>query len=64
MSRLGKKHFEMAYEVSAPDGERLVSGNTVQVWYDYESACTSRIPLEVGAAIRRWEGIPEGKDTY
>jgi acyl-CoA thioester hydrolase len=64
VSRLGKKHFEMAYAVMAPDGERLISGSTVQVWYDYESARTSRIPTEVGEAIRRWEGIPQGQDTY
>jgi len=36
VSRLGRKHFDLEYEVSSEDGERLVSGVTTQVMYDYE----------------------------
>ena len=59
VSLLGKKHFEMSYEVLSPAGERLISGRTVQVWYDYQATRTSRIPEVVAAAIRAWEG-PQG----
>jgi len=33
--RVGRKHFEMEYEVRSADGEKLQSGSTVQVMYDY-----------------------------
>jgi acyl-CoA thioester hydrolase len=56
VSRLGKKHFEMEYEVRAPAGERLISGQTVQVWYDYGAARTTRIPEEVKAALEALDG--------
>ena len=58
VSLLGKKHFAMAYEVTAPAGERLISGTTVQVWYDYAATRTVRIPDAVRESIRSWEGIP------
>jgi acyl-CoA thioester hydrolase len=57
VSLLGKKHFEMSYEVKSQDGDRLISGKTVQVWYDYASVRTARIPDAVKEAIRRWEEI-------
>jgi acyl-CoA thioester hydrolase len=57
VSRLGKKHFEMAYQVLSPEGEALISGTTVQVWFDYQAARTSRIPDAVVEAIRTWEDI-------
>jgi acyl-CoA thioester hydrolase len=56
VGRLGKKHFDMAYEVRSPEGDKLISGSTVQVWYDYEISKSVRIPEEVVAAIRAWEG--------
>jgi acyl-CoA thioester hydrolase len=59
VARLGKKHFEMAYDVLSPAGERLISGTTVQVWYDYAAAQSARIPAEVADVIRGWEGLPE-----
>ena len=58
VDRLGKKHFEMSYEALSPDGEKLISGSSVQVWYDYASAKSTRIPEEVQGAIRAWEGYP------
>jgi acyl-CoA thioester hydrolase len=58
VGRLGKKHFEMSYEALAPDGEKLISGTTIQVWYDYQTQKTARIPEDVRSAIRAWEGSP------
>ena len=63
VSLLGKKHFEMAYEVQSQEGERLISGTTVQVWYDYDAARTSRIPGGVAEAIRAWEGLGDDPGT-
>jgi acyl-CoA thioester hydrolase len=56
VSLLGKKHFEMEYEACGPDGERLVSGRTVQVWYDYAAARSARIPEAARQQIGHWEG--------
>jgi acyl-CoA thioester hydrolase len=56
VSRLGKKHFEMVYEVSGEDGERLQSGRTVQVMYDYAAGAATRIPDAVRAAIEALDG--------
>jgi acyl-CoA thioester hydrolase len=56
VGRLGKKHFDMSYEVRSPDGEKLISGTTIQVWYDYASAKSARIPEGVLGAIRDFEG--------
>lgn len=56
VSRLGKKHFEMVYEVSGEDGERLQSGRTVQVMYDYAAGRTTRIPEGVRAAVEALDG--------
>lgn len=56
VSVLGKKHFEMEYEVVSGDGERLMSGSTVQVMYDYREGKTVRIPEEVRTEIESLEG--------
>ena len=56
VSRLGKKHFEMEYEVRSAAGERLQSGSTVQVMFDYEGGRTARIPEAVHAAIEAFDG--------
>jgi len=56
VSRLGKKHFEMAYEVRGEGGERLQSGRTVQVMYDYAAGATSRIPEDLRRAIEELDG--------
>jgi acyl-CoA thioester hydrolase len=60
VSLLGKKHFEMEYEVLGADGARLQSGRTVQVMYDYVAGASTRIPESVRAAIEALEG-PFGK---
>ncbi|HSW30891.1 MAG TPA: thioesterase family protein [Longimicrobiales bacterium] len=56
VSRLGRKHVEMAYEVVGEEGERLQSGRTVQVMYDYAAGEATRIPDAVRAAIEALDG--------
>ena len=56
VTRLAKKHFEMEYEVLSSEGERLQSGRTVQVWYDYEAGKAARIPEPVRAALEARDG--------
>jgi len=57
VSRLGRKHFEMEYEVHAEeDGDLLISGRTVQVMYDYEKGGSKRLPAEVREAVEALEG--------
>lgn len=56
VSRLGKKHFEMSYQVLGEDGARLQSGHTVQVMYDYAAAAAVRIPDAVRRAIEDFDG--------
>ena len=56
MSRLGKRHFEMSYEVVGEDGGRLITGTTVQVMYDYEGKGTKPIPGEIREAIGAFDG--------
>lgn len=62
VSRLGKKHFEMEYEVTGEDGTRLQSGKTVQVMYDYDAAAAVRIPDDARRAIEAFDG-PFGRDA-
>jgi acyl-CoA thioester hydrolase len=56
VSRLGKKHFEMEYEVVGASGERLQSGRTVQVMYDYDAGAPVRMSDDVRAAIEALDG--------
>lgn len=56
VARLGKKHFEMAYEVLGEDGARLQSGRTVQVMYDYRAGATTHVPDQVRRAIEALDG--------
>ena len=54
--RLGKKHFEMAYEVRSPERGRLVTASTVQVMFDYGAGVTKRIPDDMRARIEELDG--------
>ncbi len=56
VSRLGKRHFEMEYEVRSGEGELLVSGATTQIMYDYEAARSKAIPDEMRGAIEALDG--------
>ncbi|MEK9502069.1 acyl-CoA thioesterase [Gaopeijia maritima] len=56
VSRLGKRHFEMEYEVRSAEGELLVSGSTTQVMYDYEAESSMPVPADTRAAIEEIDG--------
>lgn len=56
VSRLGRKHFEMEYDVRAPEGGRMISGATVQIMYDYAAAASRSVPDDVRAAIEAADG--------
>ncbi len=63
VSRLARKHFEMEYEVRSAEGEKLQSGETVQVWYDYAAGASARVPEDVRAALEAFDG-PFGARGY
>jgi acyl-CoA thioester hydrolase len=55
---LGRKHFEMDYEVRDAGGELLVSASTVQVMYDYRAGTSISVPDELRARLEAFEGAP------
>ena len=61
VSLLGRKHFVMDYLIDSPVGERLVSGTTVQVMYDYSVRASKRLPEDVRNPILAFEG-PFGRN--
>jgi len=56
VSRIGRKHFEMEYEVRSEAGERLVSGTSVQVMYDYEAGASIPMPPDLATTLEEWDG--------
>lgn len=56
VSRLGRKHFEMEYEVRSAEGEKLQSGSTVQVMYDYEAGRSKRLPDALRTTLEAYDG--------
>ncbi len=56
VSRLGKKHFDMTYEVLGEDGAVLQTGRTTQVMYDYETSSVKAMSDEIRAAIEAFDG--------
>jgi acyl-CoA thioester hydrolase len=56
VSKLGKRHFEMEYEVRSNMGVVLLSGMTVQVMFDFAEGATKKMPPEVRAAIDAFDG--------
>ena len=56
VSRLGRKHFDLDYEVRGEDGSVLVSGTTTQVMFDYESERSMRMPDELRARLQEFDG--------
>lgn len=58
MTVMGKKHFELEYEVRSGEGEKLISGSTVQVMYDYAARRAIPIPPGVREAVEAIEGGP------
>jgi acyl-CoA thioester hydrolase len=55
---VGRKHFEMDYEVRGEDGELLVSATTVQVMFDYDSGASVPVPAELRRRLETFEGTP------
>jgi acyl-CoA thioester hydrolase len=56
VSRLGKRHFEMAYEARGADGGLLISGSSTQVMYDYEAGRPKALEGQAREAIMRQDG--------
>lgn len=56
VSRMGKKHWEMEYEVVGEGGEVLITGSTTQVMYDYDAGSARRIPDSIRAAMDAQDG--------
>ncbi len=56
VSLLGKKHFEMTYRVEGSDGDALVSGESVQVMYDYEAGKSVAMPEGIRERIEAADG--------
>jgi acyl-CoA thioester hydrolase len=54
--RVGRKHFEMEYEVRSAKGEKLQSGSTVQVMYDYRAGTSKRLPDELREVLEAFDG--------
>lgn len=56
VTRVGRKHFEMAYEVRSAEGEKLSSGTTIQVMYDYEAGVSMRMSGELREILEAFDG--------
>jgi len=56
VARVGRKHFEMEYEVRSDQGEKLSSGTTVQVMYDYEAGASKRLSVELRSVLESYDG--------
>jgi acyl-CoA thioester hydrolase len=56
VSRLGRKHFDIEYEVRGEDGAVLVSGTTVQVMFDYETQKAARMPEPLRSTLEAFDG--------
>lgn len=54
--RIGRKHFEMKYEVYSSAGDLLVTGASTQVMYDYEKGASKRIPEDVRTRLEEQDG--------
>jgi len=56
VSRVGRKHFEMEYDVRSEAGEKLQSGSTVQVMYDYERGASKSLDPGLRAVLDAFDG--------
>jgi acyl-CoA thioesterase FadM len=46
----------MEYEVRSDQGEKLSSGTTVQVMYDYEAGASKRLSVELRSVLESYDG--------
>jgi acyl-CoA thioester hydrolase len=60
VSRLGRKHFDLEYEVRGEDEQLLVSGTTTQVMFDYELERSTRMPEELRERLEAFDGPMNG----
>ncbi len=56
VASVGRKHFEMDYEVRDAGGEILVTATTVQVMYDYREGASTPVPQELRDRLEAFEG--------
>ncbi len=56
VDRIGRKHFELEYEVRSEERELLISGRTVQVMYDYAEEQSVRMPDELRQVLTDYDG--------
>ena len=56
VSRVGRKHFEFRYEVRGESGDKLQSGSTVQVMYDYAVGASSLMPVGLRRTLEAFDG--------
>ena len=56
VSRIGRKHFEFQYEVRGETGDKLQSGSTVQVMYDYSAGASSLMPVDLRRTLESFDG--------
>lgn len=56
VSRLGRKHFDLEYEVRSDAGALLVSGETMQVMFDYEAERSVRLPADLRTVLEAFDG--------
>ena len=50
------KHFEFQYEVRGETGDKLQSGSTVQVMYDYSAGASSLMPVDLRRILESFDG--------
>jgi acyl-CoA thioester hydrolase len=55
VSRLGERSFDMEFEIRDEAGERVSSGRTVQVCFDYAAGRSCALPAELRLRIERFE---------
>jgi acyl-CoA thioester hydrolase len=56
VTRIGRKHFEMEYEVRSAEGEQLQSGTTIQVMYDYGAGASMLVPEDLRSRLESFDG--------
>jgi acyl-CoA thioester hydrolase len=56
VSRIGRKSFEMEFEITDQEGEIMAKGKTVQVGYDYKEGRAREIEQEIKRRIEEYEG--------
>ncbi len=56
VTSVGRKHFEMEYEIRSGAGALLATARSTQVMYDYEAGRSIPVPDELREKLDAWEG--------